>query len=255
MAPGDAAEAVATACHQSRARIGQQKRLNKEVRGHGSGIRSRCVAVMVVGMTATRDLAELGTALAASVPVDWMPRAPQDVPPCACGGRRTVVAFVAGANLTRSCLPPWLPRRARNVCTRPCLTPRPSWPGTTRVASPPSATPTDRTLVGMDSSALPSPKRWQAYTQRASVHPGVLNARQPAPAAAAQTPLERSLTETAGNEAFTPGPPGLQPGDAAMLRPLFALALLAATAHHYLLQLRHYKKINTSLFITCGSHP
>jgi hypothetical protein len=43
----------------------------------------------------------------------------------------------------------------------------------------------------MDSSALTSPKRWQLHTRRASGHPGDVSARQPAQAAAAETPLER----------------------------------------------------------------
>ena len=43
----------------------------------------------------------------------------------------------------------------------------------------------------MDSSALTSPKRWQPHTRRASGYPSAVSARQPAPAAAAETPLER----------------------------------------------------------------
>jgi len=42
----------------------------------------------------------------------------------------------------------------------------------------------------MDSSALTSPKRWQPHTRRASGYPSAVSARQPAPAAAAETPLE-----------------------------------------------------------------
>jgi hypothetical protein len=34
-------------------------------------------------------------------------------------------------------------------------------------------------------------QRWQPHTQRASGHPGAVSARQPAPAAAAEAPLER----------------------------------------------------------------
>jgi len=44
----------------------------------------------------------------------------------------------------------------------------PSSPGKTRVAPALTVAPTDRTPVGMDSSALTSPKRWKPYTRRAS---------------------------------------------------------------------------------------
>jgi 2-methylcitrate dehydratase PrpD len=43
----------------------------------------------------------------------------------------------------------------------------------------------------MDSSALTSPKRWQPHTRRASGYPSAVSARQPAPAPATETPLER----------------------------------------------------------------
>jgi hypothetical protein len=69
--------------------------------------------------------------------------------------------------------------------------PRPSSPGTTPRSLALSAAPTDRTPVGMDSSALTLPKRCQPHTRRASGHPGAISAHQPAPAAAAETPLER----------------------------------------------------------------
>jgi hypothetical protein len=43
----------------------------------------------------------------------------------------------------------------------------------------------------MDSSALTLPKRWQPHTRPASGQPGAISARQPAPAAPVETPLER----------------------------------------------------------------
>ena len=83
----------------------------------------------------------------------------QDVLPCACSGRRTVVAFVAEANLTRSLLTS-LGLPAEPAMFAPARAPlRPSSPGTTPRSLALSAAPTDRTQVGMDSSALTSRKR------------------------------------------------------------------------------------------------
>ena len=67
-----------------------------------------------------------------------------------------------------------------------------------------SAAPTNRTPVSMDSSALTSPKRWQPHTRRASGYPSAVSARQPAPAAAAETPLERPWRWRPGPQPVAP---------------------------------------------------
>jgi hypothetical protein len=61
----------------------------------------------------------------------------------------------------------------------------------------------------MDSSALTSPKRWQPHIRRASGHPGAISARQPASAAAAETPLERPwrIAEDPGDRHRVPNDP------------------------------------------------
>jgi len=72
----------------------------------------------------------------------------QDVLPCACGSRRTVVAFVAfvaNVNFTRSLLTSLgLPAEPATF-TPACAHPRPSPPGTTPHNLTLSAVPTDQT--------------------------------------------------------------------------------------------------------------